>query len=887
MSMESQPSVDTDRLYPVNGQTVPSARQTDRQTDRIQRETGSAPITGQTDRIQRETGSAPITGQTDRIQSGVGVRYGSISDCVEDNPEGYPILLQVPSEALHTRSQLEKYFQSKKSGGGECGVKSVNSGIYIVIFKYKEDKENVLRRGNHLIPIRDGSLNVTVVNKSNVQVTDEMEQEARNTVKQSTMKESQNKTLSDTQYKTQSDTKYKTLSDTQYNTQSDTKYKTLSDSQNKTQSDTQYKTQNDTKYNTQSDIQNKTLSDSQYNTQSGIQNKTLSDTQYKMEVESQYTMESDLNNGDTTHKASTKDHGEASARAPWQSSSKEFFTSVSAELDTSLVSQEQIHKALAECPSLRITNQSPGKITVTGSYIDMEKCYNYLQEQIGGRENSPPRRQGETMFLSTQLYEYFRVIYSEEIERIKHVCKVDFKHKHEPNNNTSLIFEPRGSDSDTEKAKQQFTDIIQKITSDWAQKEVNLSPQRIPGVKDIERCVREHFSKTFVIVDEKKVVLRGPEKEILDAKRFVEEGHINSTLSPRSMTILHNDTAANLKVNARHLNIIKKLKHREIQEIKEKYNVRIEESPVGADIQLKFRTVNGLPDLGPHASQMFLSLLQRTITNTTRKDISVTPGMEDRHSSVFAKSLQPEKPGITNKNDGQIASQVSVTGNAVNPSLKPDGGRARADNSANLKEPMDTSESSASATNKDSDSKDDTCPICLDTFTDKEILEKCKHAFCKTCLQQSMAHKPVCPICNVSYGVIIGSQPKGTMTHNVIYLKLPGFTCQTIQINYSFNNGIQGMDHPNPGKPYHGTHRTAYLPDTKDGQEILQLLKRAFDQRLVFTIGDSRTTGAKDCVTWNDIHHKTSTHGGPSHFGYPDPDYLNRVRDELKAKGIE
>ncbi|CAH2304960.1 E3 ubiquitin- ligase DTX3L [Pelobates cultripes] len=264
------------------------------------------------------------------------------------------------------------------------------------------------------------------------------------------------------------------------------------------------------------------------------------------------------------------------------------------------------------------------------------------------------------------------------------------------------------------------------------------------------------------------------------------------------MTILHNDTAANLKVNARHLNIVTKLKHGEMKEIEEKYNVRIEESAVGTDIQLKFRAMNGLPDLGPHASQMFLSLLQRTITNTTRKDISVTPGTEDRHSSVFAKSLQPEKPRITNKNDGQIAipqpaSQVSAIGNAVNPSLKPDGGCARAANSANLEEPMDTSESSASATNKDSDSKDDTCPICLDTFTDKEILDKCKHAFCKTCLQESMAHKPVCPICNVLYGVIIGSQPNGTMTHNVIPLKLSGFTCQTIEINYSFINGIQGV----------------------------------------------------------------------------------------------
>ncbi|KAG8430906.1 hypothetical protein GDO86_019770, partial [Hymenochirus boettgeri] len=92
-------------------------------------------------------------------------------------------------------------------------------------------------------------------------------------------------------------------------------------------------------------------------------------------------------------------------------------------------------------------------------------------------------------------------------------------------------------------------------------------------------------------------------------------------------------------------------------------------------------------------------------------------------------------------------------------------------------------------------------------------------------------------------------------------------------------------NHPHPGTPYSGTSRTAYLPNNKEGQEVLRLLRRAFDQKLIFTIGRSRTTGAENTVTWNDIHHKTSMFSGS--FGYPDPDYLKRVRDELKAKGIE
>ncbi|KAL0193062.1 hypothetical protein M9458_011358, partial [Cirrhinus mrigala] len=71
-------------------------------------------------------------------------------------------------------------------------------------------------------------------------------------------------------------------------------------------------------------------------------------------------------------------------------------------------------------------------------------------------------------------------------------------------------------------------------------------------------------------------------------------------------------------------------------------------------------------------------------------------------------------------------------------------------------------------------------------------------------------------------------------------------------------------EHPNPGKPYQGASRIAYLPDTQEGNKVLKLLERAFKQRLTFTIGRSSTTGQNNVVTWNDIHHKTSRDGGPT-----------------------
>jgi len=45
------------------------------------------------------------------------------------------------------------------------------------------------------------------------------------------------------------------------------------------------------------------------------------------------------------------------------------------------------------------------------------------------------------------------------------------------------------------------------------------------------------------------------------------------------------------------------------------------------------------------------------------------------------------------------------------------------------------------------------------------------------------------------------------------------------------------------GKHISGTYRSAYLPDNKEGREVCDLLKIAFDRKLIFTVGRSVTTG--------------------------------------------
>ncbi|XP_035673944.1 uncharacterized protein LOC118414188 isoform X1 [Branchiostoma floridae] len=180
------------------------------------------------------------------------------------------------------------------------------------------------------------------------------------------------------------------------------------------------------------------------------------------------------------------------------------------------------------------------------------------------------------------------------------------------------------------------------------------------------------------------------------------------------------------------------------------------------------------------------------------------------------------------------------------------------------------------------------CPMCMSGITDPKSLP-CKHTFCRVCIDTALSYKSQCPMCNTIVGELKGNQPQGRMNwYTTKGTRLAGYeNCGAIVINYHFSSGTQGSDHPNPGRRYSGTSWCAYLPDNEEGRELVQLLKRAFDNRLVFTIGTSVTTGATDTVVWNDIHHKINVSGGASSYGYPDPGYLARLREELAAKGIK
>ncbi|XP_052099922.1 uncharacterized protein LOC127734203 [Mytilus californianus] len=184
--------------------------------------------------------------------------------------------------------------------------------------------------------------------------------------------------------------------------------------------------------------------------------------------------------------------------------------------------------------------------------------------------------------------------------------------------------------------------------------------------------------------------------------------------------------------------------------------------------------------------------------------------------------------------------------------------------------------------------EDQPCVVCLCEMDDPVELKECKHAFCRQCIMEVFGAKPSCPVCGTLYGKVYGDQPRNGIAN--IYIdeeSLPGYDRKrTWVVYYDFPDGKQESFHPEQGKPYEGIKRRAFLPYNDEGTEVLKLLKKAFQQGLTFTIGTSRTTGKEGVLTWNDIHHKTSRTGGSQKFGYPDPEYLMRVKDELASKGV-
>ncbi|XP_061162265.1 uncharacterized protein LOC133171518 [Saccostrea echinata] len=180
------------------------------------------------------------------------------------------------------------------------------------------------------------------------------------------------------------------------------------------------------------------------------------------------------------------------------------------------------------------------------------------------------------------------------------------------------------------------------------------------------------------------------------------------------------------------------------------------------------------------------------------------------------------------------------------------------------------------------------CDICAERVHNPKTLDKCGHVFCTRCIDRHFLYHSECPTCGKKYEMVKRGQPFGVMEISQNPNKLAGYEQSdgTIVIKYTFKEGYQTSLHPSPGNKYAGISHTAYIPNTAKGKLVARLLNVAFSRHLLFRVAPSSTKSTDGIIVWNGVRHKTSIHGGENGNGYPDSSYLDRVLDELYAKGV-
>ncbi|KAG5836220.1 hypothetical protein ANANG_G00252280 [Anguilla anguilla] len=516
-----------------------------------------------------------------------------------------------------------------------------------------------------------------------------------------------------------------------------------------------------------------------------------------------------------------------------------------------------------------------------------------------GNENSAFSQrdtQVEKENLTVPLFQYWHITTAcnKEIAQIQRSNGVDIKGQA-----LVSIMAPAREEgkSSLPRAKEEFTSLFQKCAQDIHLVTVSTTNLDQRNMMEMLKEIQREECKLVLSVSSNGCQLSGP-KESLD--KFQRKWKLESRQWD-SEEVLHKTFEMNLQdplekqglsMDPFHWLFINNVFEKQVMAIKQKFGVDFAVEPAAGIVNVKAVPAKDQKfSLACHALRALEQLYQKGATN-----ILACPLEKSIHSKVerIKSAFEEVRSRHPNVGEGDANGPWRLVGLAEHlwPAVEEVElllGEAVFSEEAKmrLQRPKSSPTVSGGAAASQAGVAED-CPICMDTLRDKKKL-KCTHEFCRDCLEKSMESiGPCCPVCKEVFGKMEGSQPEGEMKYWKMKTVLPGFPhCGTIEIEYHIPDGIQTKKHPTPGKRFRGAQRQAYLPDNFEGNEVLRLLERAFNQKLIFTVGTSTTTGATDTVTWNDIHHKTNTHGGPQSFGYPDPGYLKRVKEELKAKGIE
>lgn len=141
----------------------------------------------------------------------------------------------------------------------------------------------------------------------------------------------------------------------------------------------------------------------------------------------------------------------------------------------------------------------------------------------------------------------------------------------------------------------------------------------------------------------------------------------------------------------------------------------------------------------------------------------------------------------------------------------------------------------------------DNCGICQDQLGPVNVvsINDCDHQFHQQCLYGWFNKQLCCPFCKENLVKHYGNQPMpvgSCFKVDESKRRLPGYANDTsLVVTMFIPGGIQGRDGKLPGKPFAGVEDRLWFPNTPHFSDMISLLKKAWDQRLVYTYHEDGT----------------------------------------------
>lgn len=499
-----------------------------------------------------------------------------------------------------------------------------------------------------------------------------------------------------------------------------------------------------------------------------------------------------------------------------------------------MFTEDQREKITIMCPNLK-RERNPGmdgSEKLTGDFTDIEKAYHYFEDILSSKdpnhdfshsecknglkdENGLNTKEMNEFTLVTPHYEYFSHTHKEEIKKLCEKFGACLRIKGYDEENMLIHIPSDKSPEMLKAASDVFITTSQEATKDLTEEKVPITNSHT--LKETIMNLNERFGNLLVKKEGNQLLLRGPRSVILAAQKFLKEEGENSK-AEKNMTISSERCkyGNGIEIDPSVFKLLRTILSKEIENINRKFDtlVEIKKGSYGQKV-VTFRSKPKTSDMSSHATESFINAFQSASAMLRKKIIMMklsedqkkilnellnTRKFEDLNVKLW---MNEDKIIISGLPDDLCAAEKYMKGVLNIEDTTHTKNRTPLSSSLNSQEAAGASKKSSvrqknnlssegQAQAKAEENEEDKCPICMDRITNKETLEKCKHAFCKVCIDKAMTYKRACPVCNSICGVLTGNQPDGTMSVTKLSFSLPGYpNCGTIQIKYSMKGGIQ------------------------------------------------------------------------------------------------